>query len=108
MSDNNKTKSVPVSVRILDKDYMVSCPSGEQNSLISSAKQVDGKMRAIRKSGKIIGSERVAVITALNLANELLEAKGQVQVIDGEIVNRIDALQQKIDSTLANIDAQLS
>ena len=65
-------------------------------------------MRAIRKSGKIIGSERVAVITALNLANELLEAKGQVQVIDGEIVNRIDALQQKIDSTLANIDAQLS
>lgn len=102
MSHENN-KAIPVSVRILDKEYMVSCPPGEQDSLLQSAKQVDSKMREIRKSGKIIGSERIAVITALNIANELLGAKGQVEFIDDEIVNRIDSLQQKLNGTLARI-----
>lgn len=105
MSEQQKDKSIPVSVRVLDKDYMVSCPPGQQISLISSAKQVDTKMREIRKSGKIIGSERIAVITALNLANELNSANTQVEVIDNEITNRMDELQQKVSATLERINA---
>ncbi|HIO91734.1 MAG TPA: cell division protein ZapA [Leucothrix mucor] len=107
MSDDKTKKSIPISIRILDKDYMVACPSGEQKSLISSARQVDEKMRDIRKSGKIIGSERIAVITALNLAHELNTASGQVQFIDQEIVSRVDELQQRIDATLARINPSI-
>ena len=106
MSDDKTKKAIPVSVRILDKEYMVSCPSGEQNSLLSSARQVDEKMRDIRKSGKVIGSERIAVVTALNLAHELNTASGQVKVIDKEIVSRMDELQQRIDATLERINNQ--
>ncbi len=106
MSDKKAKKSIPVSIRILDKDYMVSCPSDEQTSLLSSARQVDEKMREIRRSGKVIGSERVAVITALNLAHELNTASGQVRFIDSEIVSRMDTLQEKIDATLKRIIPQ--
>ncbi len=103
MSDEKEDKPTPVSIRILGKDYMVSCPSGAQASLISSAKQVDSKMREIRKSGKIIGSERIAVITALNLAHELDFANEQMNSVDDDIIERMDKLQQKIDATLKRI-----
>jgi cell division protein ZapA len=108
MSDENKDSPIAVEIRILGKDYMVSCPKGEQASLISSAKDVDRKMRDIQKSGKIIGAERIAVITALNLANELNTANRQVEVIDNDIIKRVNILQQKIDSTLKLINSELS
>ena len=107
MSDENEvnTTPTPVSIRILGKDYTIACPAGAQKSLISSAKDVDDKMRELRKSGKIIGSERIAVITALNLAHELNFANEKSSV-DDDIIRRIDKLQQRIDSTLKRIHSK--
>ena len=64
----------PINISILDKEYKVACPPGEQSALLESAKFLDTKMREVRDGGTIIGSERIAVITALNMANELLNA----------------------------------
>jgi cell division protein ZapA len=107
MSHENEVSATltPVSIRILGKDYTIACPSGAQRSLISSAKDIDDKMRELRKSGKIIGSERIAVITALNLAHELNSANEKSSV-DDDIIKRIDKLQQKIDSTLKRIHSK--
>ena len=68
------TDAQPINVSILDKDYKVACPPGEQSALLESAKFLDSKMREVRDSGNIMGSERIAVITALNMANDLLKA----------------------------------
>jgi cell division protein ZapA len=106
MGDDKKV--VAVTIRILGKDYMVSCPTGEQASLISSAKEVDEKMREIRQTGKIIGSERVAVITALNLANELNAANHQVNIIDTDIIKRVSELQKKVEAILARVNTELA
>lgn len=108
MSDKSKDEPIAVPIRIIGKEYIVACPVGEQASLISSAKQVDGKMRELRRSGKIIGSERIAVITALNLAHELNSATRQVDIIDTDIIKRISLLQQKATSALQYINAQLT
>ena len=103
MSEEKNDKPTPVTIRILGKDYVVACPEGAQPSLISSARQVDETMREIRRSGKIIGSERIAVITALNLAHELNFANDNGSSIDDDIVKRIDTLQQKVSATLKRI-----
>jgi cell division protein ZapA len=102
----NKKDPVAVSIHILGKEYMVSCPAGEQASLISSAKEVDGKMRDIRKSGKIIGSERIAVITSLNLSNELNTIHHKIGATDNEIIKRISDLQKKAEAALERITAK--
>jgi cell division protein ZapA len=73
---NNPT--IPVTVRILDKEYRVACEEGEQDELFASARFLDRRMREIRNSGKVIGTERIAVMAALNLAHELL-AKPQAE-----------------------------
>ena len=66
-----------VSVRILDKEYQVSCPQDEVDALTAAARHVDGQMRQIREGGKVFGLDRIAVMTALNLANELLQTRNE-------------------------------
>ncbi len=65
--------STPIAIRILDKEYNVGCPPSEREALLQAAQLLDRKMREMRDGGRVIGAERVAVITALNLAHELLQ-----------------------------------
>ena len=62
-----------VSVRILEKEYHVACPLEERPALLDSAEYLNRKMREIRDSGKVIGLDRIAVMAALNIVNELLQ-----------------------------------
>ncbi|MCB1676107.1 MAG: cell division protein ZapA [Halioglobus sp.] len=63
-----------VTVKILDKEYQVACPQEQEAELIVSARYLDKQMRGIRQSGKVIGTERIAVMAALNISYELLQA----------------------------------
>lgn len=62
-----------VEVNILDKEYLVACPDDQREALRSSARHLDAKMREIRASGKVFGTERIAVMAALNITHEMLE-----------------------------------
>jgi len=63
-----------VTVKILDKEYQVACPEEQEAQLVLSAKYLDKQMRGIRDTGKVIGLERIAVMAALNISYELLQA----------------------------------
>lgn len=64
-----------VFVKILDKEYQVACPREERQALQQSAHMLDERMKAIKNTGAVIGLERIAVMAALNLSHELLQAK---------------------------------
>ncbi len=66
-----------VTVKILDKDYQVACPTEQEPGLIEAARYLDKQMRGVRDSGKVIGLERIAVMVALNTAYELLQKNTQ-------------------------------
>lgn len=65
-----------VIVRIMDKEYQVTCPPGQEAGLHQAAAKLDKQMREIRTSGKVIGLERIAVMVALNNTYELLQGGG--------------------------------
>jgi len=94
------SKASPISVSILDKDYKVACPSGEQPALLASAKYLDSKMREVRDSGNLMGVERVAVITALNITNDLLNSNQVGKVLGEELPPRLKNLETKINKAL--------
>ena len=94
------TDAQPISISILDKDYKVACPPGEQSALLESAKFLDSKMREVRDSGNIIGSERIAVITALNMANDLLRSNNVDKELGKELPPRLKDLESKISRVL--------
>ena len=88
-----------VSVRILDKDYQVACPANERTDLLDSAEILDARMREIRDSGRIVGLDRIAVMAALNMANDLLHAQQRDQAIEAD-VDRIKLISERVDSAL--------
>ena len=94
------TDAQPINISILDKDYKVACPPGEQSALLESAKFLDNKMREIRDNGNIMGSERIAVITALNMANDLLRSSNVDKEIGQELPPRLKDLENKISRVL--------
>jgi len=96
MSEN----SIPVTVRIADKEYKISCPEGEHESLLASARRVSADMKTMRESGKALGSEKIAVMVALNIAHELINIEGAFNSDDTFLSERLDSLQQSIDVAL--------
>ena len=90
-----------LSVRILEKEYFVACPYEERSDLLDSAEYLNSKMREIRDSGKVVGLDRIAVMAALNLANELLRVRNQGQKLDHDVGGRVRALRERVESALA-------
>lgn len=94
----NKAKGVDVN--IMGRDFTVSCTDEERPGLINAVNFLDKKMRDIRDNGKVVGAERIAIMTALNLAHELLNSKsGSVDV--GDIKRRVTQMQDQIDKACA-------
>ena len=89
-----------VTIRILEKEYNVACPAEEKPALLASAELLNHKMREIRDSGKVVGLDRVAVMAALNLANELLRAQGQDEELKNIVGLRIRAMREHLDTAL--------
>jgi cell division protein ZapA len=87
-----------VRVRILDGDYQVACPPEEKDALLDAARYLDEKMRAIRSSGNVIGTERIAVLVGLNIAHELLQQNGR----SGGNERELQRLTDKITQALGN------
>ncbi len=90
-----------VSVRILDKEFMIACPYEQRSALLDSAQYLDTKMREVRDSGKVVGIDRIAVIAALNLTNELLRLQSREQQLDSELGGLVRTLRERIDGAVA-------
>ena len=100
MSDKEKDVA-RVSVRILEKEYFVACPHEERSDLLDSAEFLNAKMKEIRDSGKVVGLDRIAVIAALNLANELLKIHNRDKQVEEDFGVRLRAMRERIDGALA-------
>jgi cell division protein ZapA len=94
-------KSAQVSVRILDKEYQVACPANERTNLLDSAEILNTKMREIRDSGRIVGLDRIAVMAALNMANDLIQANARDQELEGGISDRLKNISDRVDTVLS-------
>ena len=93
-----KSDQSGVKVTIMGKEFMVACPEDEKSSLLAAAKYLDGKMKEIHNSGKVLGAERCAIMAALNIAHELLQYQGSG--VPQDMGDKIRALQAKIDIAL--------
>lgn len=92
-----------VAVTILDKEYLVASPEEEKRELEQSARYLDEKMREIRASGRVFGTERIAVMAALNITHELLQRSDMTASAETtlrEIDRRVSqALENERDET---------
>jgi cell division protein ZapA len=88
-----------VTVKILEKEYTVGCPANERADLLESAEFLDKHMREIRESGKVATSDRIAVLAALNITNELLKLRNKGS-IGKEVGTRLKNMRERAESAL--------
>jgi cell division protein ZapA len=97
--------SLTLNVSLLGREYRVVCRESEREELLQAVQFLDRRMREIRDSGKVAGSERIAVMAALNIAHELLRARSGAPATSGfdsaAIQRRISAMQTAIDRAMA-------
>ena len=99
-----KESSGGVTVNIFGKEFMIACPDDERDALLAAANYLDKKMREIHGTGKVIGTERCAIMAGLNIANELLDLRGRGGM-SPDALQKLRLLQTKIDAAL-RLDAQ--
>jgi cell division protein ZapA len=93
-------RTVRISVRVLEKEYQVACPVEERSDLLDSAEYLNSKMREIRDAGNVVGLDRIAVMAALNIANELLKLRNQDRSLNSEVGTRIKQLRERVETAL--------
>ncbi|MEO8019876.1 MAG: cell division protein ZapA [Pseudomonadota bacterium] len=96
----SEKESATVTVRILEKEYFVSCPQDERADLLDSAEYLNKKMREIRDTGKVVGADRIAVMAALNMANELLRLRRQDTELQGAVSGRVKNMRERVETAL--------
>src|SRR5438309_8222359 len=101
--------STTLDVSILGREYRVACRESERDELLQAVQFIDRRMREIRDSGKIAGTERIAVMAGLNIAHELLRSKAgaasgpSTSGFDSPAIQRkISAMQSAIDRAMAD------
>jgi cell division protein ZapA len=87
--------SEPVNVKILDREFTVGCEPEEREKLMAAAHLLDSRMREVRGSNRMAPLDRVAVLTALNMAAELLQGKDGSQ--DQAIARTLGEMNRKLD-----------
>jgi cell division protein ZapA len=90
----------PIKVQILGKEYPISCPEDQQHDLLIAARYLDEKIRQIHSTDHVIGTERIAVMAALNIAHELLQAQQQNKLLSQDLRDRFSSLHERLDAAL--------
>jgi len=107
-------RTVQLDIHLLGRDYKVACKEHERAELLDAVAFLDQRMREIRQGGKTAGADRIAVMAALNIANELLRERksppvpppaaatpGATDVDAADARRRIQSMHAAIDQTLA-------
>jgi len=96
---NKKTSSIEFT--LLGRSYRVACSEKEKAGILQAVEFLERRMTDIRDMNKIVGSEKIAVMAALNLAHELMSLKeGGLDL--GDLQSKITTMNNKIDSALVD------
>lgn len=97
-------------VMILGREYRVACAEHEKAALLEAVAYLDARMREIRDGGKVSGHDRIAVMAALNIANDLLRERKEPSTVGDSPIDargaggRIKRIEAAIDQALAAQD----
>jgi len=95
-----ETVSEPISVIILNQEYQFTCKPEERRALQDAAAYLDERMLAIKGEGRMMALERIAVMTALNLSDEVLKLQQVENHRKENIDSRIRILAEKLEDAL--------
>jgi len=90
-----------VSVTIAGRQYRMACDEGQEDHLVRLAHDIDSRISQLRGAFGEIGDQRLVVMAAITIADELAEARGRIRALESDIEGQRDARA----SAMARIEA---
>jgi cell division protein ZapA len=89
-----------VNVKILEKEFQLGCAPEERGDLLDSVELLNTKMREIRDGGSVTGLDQIAILAALNLANELIQSRGKGEELEVDAKQQVQAMREQVETAL--------
>jgi cell division protein ZapA len=93
--------SEPVAVNILDREFLIACTPEERPGLFDAARHLDTKMREMRGNARSAGLDRIAILAALQISHELLNARQRESTESAQLAEKLQALNAKLERAFA-------
>jgi cell division protein ZapA len=93
-------ESVTVTVKLLDREFLVGCQPDEREGLLAAVEYLNRKMREIRHASRSPGYDRIAVLAALDVTHELLMLQRSQQARSDTAGEQIALLRRKLEAAL--------
>jgi cell division protein ZapA len=90
----------PVSVNILGREYLIACPPAEREDLLKAATLLGTRLKEVRESGRTMGTDRLLIMTALNMANDLAKLTARDEQRGAELGTRVKQMRERVERAL--------
>jgi len=94
-----------ITIRILDRELQITCSDEEHEHLLSAARFLDLRLRDARDRGPSLSLEKLAIMTALNISDNLLKAEQELKHRSQNVDDRIEQLTDRVSRHLDGCDA---
>lgn len=91
----------PININIMGREFYITCPDEEREELQLAAAYLDRKIQEIKAEGKVVDSDRIAIIAALQITHELLMLRNGTGFDMDEFKRRIISLKKKVDEAIS-------
>jgi cell division protein ZapA len=88
-----------VKIEIFDQSYSIQAEQNE-DYLRELASYVDTKMRAVAESTRTVDTVKVAVLAALNIADEMFTLRQRQEKIEGPLRKRVEKCVALVEKAL--------
>ena len=99
-----------VSVKIMGTKYILTCPPEKKENLIKAAKLVHDTMTSVDEAGIVFGLDRVAVMAAINIANDVITGNSEtakfirtdhdIELDLIKIKKKLDGINERVENSL--------
>lgn len=90
----------PVSVAILGKEYLIACPPAEREDLQKAATLLGARLKEVRESGRTMTTDRLLIMAALNMANDLAKLTARDEQRGTELGARVRQMRERVERAL--------
>jgi cell division protein ZapA len=90
-----------ITVTIMAREFIIACPEGQEKNLFDSVQYLNQKIDLIQSQGSIVGIDRIIIMAALNITNELLNQNYSDSIDLSQFRQKISSIEHQIDEVLA-------
>lgn len=92
-----------VAVRILEREYVIAASGEQRDAVLASADYLNERLKELRRGGRVVGNDRLLVLVALNVVNELLQERA-ARRNQSAAIERLAALEGRLTAALRTLE----